>query len=597
MISNSYKIENPDRLHSQLKSNLFLPKILNGNEPSDEQLTIFDAILNDKQCRNIRVNAVAGSGKSTVIKCCVGLIPMDKKILVLAHNKNVKDHMIKGLEEIGRYAKGKTPLSVKTFHGLGYEALGKLNGWGGKKIDVGENNKYNNYFDAHIAEFLPADYESWSKSEKNNYRRNLFDLLNYARINLCQTEREIEKKVALKYGINPVANEISVVMQLMQWGRDNIGQEVLDFTDCIWLPCEDERCTKIYFGGREYDKLKKKSNCFDYVFVDEAQDMSPAQLELVIKATKSRNTRVILMGDSDQAINMWCGSINDALDKAVKKITNNDWLDFNLTTNYRCDTKIIDIANEYLESHNKSKRLVPHTSNPGMIQYNAKLNDIQNGDLVLARFTSTVFEVFGKLIQLGKKAVIRGENEFLKLFNNLATENNNTIDDILLFVKESFVNEWKSATKNDEYKESIHNEGVIRSYEIVKIVESLSKITLDKEQLAKLLKDSIVSENHNSKDTIEISTVHRAKGAEADNVYIACPSVLYSPLIDEKSHEWERISEENLQYVAYTRAKHKMAFIDEKEIYTRMNVINKENSLFKEMIQIKEEIEKKDLEV
>lgn len=590
MISNTYKIENSDRLQTQLKSNSFLPKILKGNEPSDEQLAIFDAILNDKQCRNIRVNAVAGSGKSTVIKCCVGLIPMDKKILVLAHNKNVKDHMIKGLEEIGRYARKKIPLYIQTFHGLGYMTIGKLHKWEGGTPDIGENIKYNKYFDAHITEFLPADYESWGKSKKNNYRRNIFDLLNYARVNLCQTEREIEKKAALKYGINPVANEISVVMQLMQWGKDNIGQMVLDFTDCIWLPCEDEKCNKIYLGNNEY-------NNFDYVFVDEAQDMSPAQLELVIKATKSRNTRVILMGDSDQAINMWCGSINDALDKAVKKITNNDWLDFNLTTNYRCDTKIIDMANEYLKEHNKSKRLAPHTNNPGMIQYNAKLNDIQNGDLVLARFTSTVFEVFGKLIQLGKKAVIRGENEFLKLFNNLAMENNNTIDDILLFVKESFVNEWESATKNDDYKESIHNEGVIRSYEIVKIIESLSKITLDKEQLIKLLKDCIVSENHSQKDAIEISTVHRAKGAEADNVYIACPSVLYSPLVDEKSQEWERISEENLQYVAYTRAKHKMAFIDEKEIYTRINVINKENSLFKEMSQIKEEIEKKDLEV
>ena len=40
-----------------------------------------------------------------------------------------------------------------------------------------------------------------------------------------------------------------------------------------------------------------------------------------------------------------------------------------------------------------------------------------------------------------------------------------------------------------------------------------------------------------------------------------------------------------------------MAFIDEKEIYTRMNIISKENSLYKEMVQIKEEIEKKDLEV
>lgn len=589
MISSQYRIENKDRLQSQLKENPFLNKIMGCNKPSDEQSRIFDAILNDKQCRNIRVNAVAGSGKSTVIKCCIALIPTDKKILVLAHNKNVKEHMINGLKDSGRLT-DKTPLYVQTFHGLGYTTIGKSNRWGGKTPDIGENIKYNDYFDAHADEFLPVDYDLWKKSKKNNYKRNIFSLLSYARVNLCQTEREIERKAAEKYGVNPVANEINVVFQLMQWGKDNIEQLVLDFTDCIWLPCEDERCNKIYLGNNEY-------NSFDYVFVDEAQDMSPAQLELVIKATKSRNTRVILMGDSDQAINMWCGSINDALSKAVKKITNNGWLDFNLTTNYRCDVKIIDLANEYLESHKKSKRLVPHTVNSGIIQYNAKLNDIKNGDLILARFTSTVFEVFGKLIQLGKKAVIKGENNFLALFNNLTKEHAGNIDDILLFVKESFINEWKAATLNDDYKESIHNEGVIRSYEIVKIVESLSKITDSKEQLNELLNKCIVSENYRSNDVIEISTVHRAKGAEADNVYIACPSVLYSPLIDEKSRDWEKISEENLQYVAYTRAKHKMAFIDEKEIYTRINIINKENSLYKEMNQIKEEIEAKDLDI
>ena len=49
----------------------------------------------------------------------------------------------------------------------------------------------------------------------------------------------------------------------------------------------------------------------------------------------------------------------------------------------------------------------------------------------------------------------------------------------------------------------------------------------------------------------------------------------------------------NLNYWLNT----KFEEIDEKEIYTRMNIISKENSLYKEMLQIKEEIEKKDLDL
>ena len=60
-----------------------------------------------------------------------------------------------------------------------------------------------------------------------------------------------------------------------------------------------------------------------------------------------------------------------------------------------------------------------------------------------------------------------------------------------------------------------------------------------------------------------LSTVHKAKGLESENVYILCNSSMPSKLA---VHDWEKQQEKNIMYVAYTRAKNKMGFISEKEI-------------------------------
>ena len=59
--------------------------------PSKEQESIFDTLQHG--VGNIIVNAVAGSGKSTVIKGCALLVPENKRFIVLSHNKDVADKM------------------------------------------------------------------------------------------------------------------------------------------------------------------------------------------------------------------------------------------------------------------------------------------------------------------------------------------------------------------------------------------------------------------------------------------------------------------------------------------------------------------------
>jgi superfamily I DNA/RNA helicase len=57
-----------------------------------------------------------------------------------------------------------------------------------------------------------------------------------------------------------------------------------------------------------------------------------------------------------------------------------------------------------------------------------------------------------------------------------------------------------------------------------------------------------------------LSTVHKAKGLEADNVFIICPELL--PMRMEGQQEWEYQQELNLKYVAVTRAKKRLVWVD-----------------------------------
>ena len=63
-----------------------------------------------------------------------------------------------------------------------------------------------------------------------------------------------------------------------------------------------------------------------------------------------------------------------------------------------------------------------------------------------------------------------------------------------------------------------------------------------------------------SGNVITLSTVHKAKGLEADNVFILLPDCL--PMKRKGQQLWELEQEMNLKYVAITRAKKKLVWVD-----------------------------------
>jgi DNA helicase-2/ATP-dependent DNA helicase PcrA len=62
-----------------------------------------------------------------------------------------------------------------------------------------------------------------------------------------------------------------------------------------------------------------------------------------------------------------------------------------------------------------------------------------------------------------------------------------------------------------------------------------------------------------------LSTVHKSKGLESDRVFIVEPAKMPAPWAKKA---WERVQEDNIYYVAITRAKRELVFVPETEFTT-----------------------------
>ena len=211
---------------------------------SDEQIDIFNFCKNGVQ--NLIVQAVAGAGKTTTLIECANQIDSNKKILLLAHNRSTKDTL---RERIG----AKENVKVYTLHGLAWRMFNEHFEFS----PIIDEDKYRNYVNQNLDSITSELYKELSASSKMMYKANVFDLINKARHNLKQSEKEINKLAKKKYGLRLVADEAHLVSKILKWGTENI--ERVDYQDLLWFPSEFGYFTKKYLA--------------DIIMLDEAQDV------------------------------------------------------------------------------------------------------------------------------------------------------------------------------------------------------------------------------------------------------------------------------------------------------------------------------------
>lgn len=504
--------------------------------PSKYQQGIFDFIQHGNG--NAVINALAGSGKTSTIVNAVKLIPSTCNALFIAFNKEI-------VKELEKKLAGVKNVQVKTLHSLGLLMIRRNLG---TNIEIDEY-KYRTFIKKNIKQLSSADFDKMTTKLMQQYTDNVIQLCDLGRYNLAQCEKDL-LQVSARHDIPIIDDECNAVLNVMKWGRENTTS--IDFTDMVWLPYE----LTLNPIGLQYD----------YIFIDECQDLNAAQRELFLRCFR-RGTRFIAVGDKKQAIYSFAGADAESFAK-LQNLPNTTTLP--LPISYRCPKKVVNLANQFVDTM-ECREGAPD----GEIVHNVSIKDIHDGDMVLCRTKMPLIKLYMRYLRMGVKSYVRGQDiglnllrmvdkteqivlnvslqkdgVFARLYDDLFEERNR------LMIKRGM--DLEDATLSNQ---------IMNKYDLIKALEILAEGLTS----ARDLHDRIENVFAESADGVCLSTIHKAKGLEANNVYILCKTLMPSRLATQ---DWEKEQEQNLMYVAYTRAKYKLGFVSETEISPSAGMID-----------------------
>ena len=497
-------------------------------ELSNYQLAIIDFIKNGNG--NLVVEACAGAGKTYTLIKCVEEIPGDKRILLSSFNRDIANVLKKKTKDMPN-------VNASTLHSLGLQMLQR--NFPNEELTLDEF-KYKSYLNRNIKSLSSINTYELKKRDFARYMSNIEDFINFGRCYLCETIKDLEF-IEDRYDIDTIADEKEVALDILEYGKHDLS--LIDYTDMIWLP-------NVLF-------CKPIGMQYDWIFVDEAQDLSVCQREIILKCRKI-NTRMCLVGDSEQSLYAFSSADPESF-KMLKQLPNTTSLP--LSISYRCANKIVDFASKIvptIEPNNDGRE--------GEVKYNVQLDEIKDGDMVLCRNNAPLMQVYVDFIKQGKKCFIRGKDIGLNLKNMVKRTGIDVLNknlqedgvfirlyDALFDIINDIIGKY-----NVTYHDAVESAIVSNRLDMIKALEILSDDINTVDELIEKI-NTIFSDK--KKGGISLSTIHKAKGLEADNVYIACRELMPS---SRAKKDWEIRQEYNLMYVAYTRAKNILGFIDDK---------------------------------
>lgn len=233
-------------------------------KPSAEQTAIFEAIENTND--NIMVDAGPGSGKTTTAVEALKSIPSDKKVVFLAFNKSIANE----LQE-------RAPKHVEcaTLNSMGFQICAKFI----RKYIKIDTSKTTAILRFQVLKVKKGDVEA----EKYYYSiqgavKQLVSLAKGALI-FNPTRKDFED-LADTYGV-----------ELSKIDPDQIDMFYANLLATFKLSCNystkfgDKTIITMDFDDQIFMPLYHKMPIpeYDFVFIDESQDLNKAQIELVIK--------------------------------------------------------------------------------------------------------------------------------------------------------------------------------------------------------------------------------------------------------------------------------------------------------------------------
>lgn len=297
--------------------------------------------------------------------------------------------------------------------------------------------------------------------------------------------------------------------------------------------------------------------------VDESQDMNQAEYELV-KALMEQNVdmRVILVGDDDQNIYGFRGADAKYMQNLI---TEKAAVKYELTENYRSKDNIVSFANSWAATISKRLKTAPCFASQqqlGHIHITRYAHDhiivplagsiskaaLSGSTCVLTQTNDEAMLLSGLLLQQGVTAKLIQSNDGFNLGNLYELR---YFSDIIYYNADSPLitdEDWDEAKRrlNTHIHTSAQKE---LANVIIQTFEEANTAKKYKSDWKAFLFESKVEDFVSiDAEVVYVSTIHKAKGKEFDNVYLLLNN--FVPGTDEQKRQF---------YVAITRAKSNLA--------------------------------------
>jgi DNA helicase-2/ATP-dependent DNA helicase PcrA len=482
------------------------------------------------------IMATAGSGKSTTLVEVAHRLPKDTRACFLAFNTAAAQQL-----------KDRLPrrVTARTVHALGLGTLAAS--VKGRKLARVYPRKYQELINARLRNTESSfRVSSQTAAQAVQYLR---ELTHYARVNLAQEEdRGVLERLGQRYHLRPpdhpelISNLHAQLWEILRDGVALALHGLYDYTDMIYAPLTADLSLTQHF---------------DMVCVDEAQDLSPMQLSFILRLP-CPDGRLLFVGDPKQAIYGFAGADTRAMSRIVEH-TRATVLPLSVT--YRCPRKHVRLAQRFAPSIQAAPGAAE--GRVTAIPEGTLSRHVTPGDLVLCRINAPLVETCLELIQRGIPAQVLGRDIAGKL-----------VVDAKLVFKQGLEN-WKAKLNRFEAREverikqaklpqDVTERLVYRREDelacLRAVVEDAVRVGVTTLKGLETLIDGLFGD---ARDMVTLSTIHRAKGKEAENVFILLPHLM--PLPNAETLE-EREAEDCVRFVAVTRAKQKLVFVEPKGV-------------------------------
>lgn len=501
--------------------------------PSPYNLRYFDFITKGRG--SAVVIAVAGSGKTTQLVEGWRLIPQTASVQSFAFNTTIAEEMNARLTAL-RIETGLAfaRFRCSTFHSVGFGAILKYLGLRYNQTETSAS-KVRNILKSRLTK--EGDYEAYGDFVAKLVSLAKGEGLGVLVADTDEAWRDLINHHDLYLDVEDATEEraIEIARKTLIVSNAVAKKGTFDFDDQLYLPL--------------LWKLRLWQN--DFVFVDEAQDTNPVR-RAIAKLALRPGGRFVGVGDPRQGIYGFTGASSDAIELLKKQF---NAIELPLTTSYRCCKAVGRLAQEkvpYFE--------VSETAPEGKVEwlgFEAASGLLGPKDAILCRNTAPLVEAAYKLIAKGIGVTILGKEigeGLVSLIEKMRAKGVSALVEKLEAFRDKEV--AKFTAKGEEGKaESITD----RISAILSVIEMLP----ERERTIPKLIAKIEVMFEAKAGVLTLSTIHKAKGKEWPRVAILYPELMPSKWARQ---DWQVLQEDNLYYVAVTRAKEHLIFIPKDEI-------------------------------